>query len=65
MDDPLLPASGQNCSNNERQLVDCSMIKILHWKLVDSQEHPGTCGLLVTIDLFEKWLPFNYSFTCI
>ena len=31
----LLPASGQNCSNNEQQLVDCSMMKILHWELVD------------------------------
>ena len=42
----LLPASGQNCSDNERRLVDCSIIKpILHWELVDSQEHPGTCGL--------------------
>ena len=38
---PIMPESGKNCSNNERQLLDCSMIKILHWELVDSQEHPG------------------------
>ena len=68
MDDPLLvtmdlyyvlPASGQNCSNNEGQLVDCSMIMILHWELVDSQEHPGTCGLLVSDNMLSTVSQFH------
>ena len=68
MDDPLLvtmdlyyvlPASGQNCSNNEGQLVDCSMIMILHWELVDSQEHTGTSGLLARTNMLSTISQFH------